>query len=355
MITRLVTAAAVIGVTATLAIAAPASAAAIPTLSGPAEVKGYSQFTMTGTADPGTVVHLYETAIGWNDMQPAKDFERDNGLVTATADASGRFTIRRWLDSGFYFEVHQDDAVSNRITVHSRVDVTFWVTSSAVGTLRATGRATPAQPGLPVQIQRRNANGTYTTVRTTHTAGETATFDATFTGLARGEHYYRAYVGGDDSQGVRGDYSTAHHTWVAGPGGANPPAKPVTPAAGSVVFNRIQYDSPGADSGSNGSLNGEWFRLKNRTKSSINLKGWTVRDKQNIVFTFPSLTLKPGAQVVVRTGKGKSSASTRYWGRAGQKGYVWNNGGDTAFLRTPANKQIDTCKWAKKSPGYTNC
>ena len=105
MITRLVTSAAVIGVTATFALAAPASAAAVPTLSGPDEVKGYSQFTMTGTADPGSVVQLYETAIGWNDMQPAKDFERDNGPVTATADASGKFTIRRWLDSGFFFEV----------------------------------------------------------------------------------------------------------------------------------------------------------------------------------------------------------------------------------------------------------
>jgi hypothetical protein len=351
MITRLVTAAAVIGVAATFAIAAPAAAAAIPTLSGPAEVRGYSQFTLTGTADPGTTVQLYETAIGWNDMQPAKDFDNGTGTVTAVADASGRFTLRRWLDSGFYFEVRQGDAVSNRITVHSRVEVTFWVTSPSAGTLHASGRATPAQPDLPVQIQRRNANGSYTTVGTTHTAGETATFGATFTGLARGEHYYRAYVGGDDSQGVRGDYSAAHHTFVNAAGTTSPSG----PAAGSVVFTRIQYDSPGKDTGTNNSLNTEWVKLKNTTKAAINLNGWTVRDQQNIVYKFPSLTLKAGGEIFVRSGKGTSSATMRYWGRAGTKGYVWNNSGETASLRTAANKQIDSCKWTKVSPGYTTC
>lgn len=350
MITRFVTKAALIGVAATFALAAPASAAAVPTLSGPDEVNGYSQFTMTGTADPGTTVRLYETAIGWNDMQPAKDFDRDNGPVTATADAAGKFTIRRWLDSGFFFEVHEGDVVSNRITVHSRVNVTFWVDSPSVGTLRANGRATPAQPDLPVQIQRRNANGTYTTVRTAHTAGETATFSATIAGLPRGEHYYRAYVGGDDSQGVRGAYSATHHTFVNTAGTTSS-----APAAGSVVFSRIQYDSPGKDTGTNGSLNTEWLKLRNTTKAAINLNGWTVRDQQSIVYKFPSLTLKAGGEIFVRSGKGTSSATTRYWGRSGTKGYVWNNSGETALLRTAANKQIDTCKWTKVSPGYTNC
>src|SRR5690349_15079864 len=113
MISRLVTKGVVIGVAATFAIAAPASAAAKPTLTGPTEVVGYSQFEMTGTADPNSTVELWETAIGWNDMKPAEDWENGGGTVKAKADGSGKFTISRWLDSGFYFEVHQGDQVSD--------------------------------------------------------------------------------------------------------------------------------------------------------------------------------------------------------------------------------------------------
>src|SRR5262245_46776495 len=94
MISRLVTKGVVIGVAATFAIAAPAYAAA-PQLSGPAQVVGFDEITMTGIADPNSTVQLYETAIGWNDMQPAKDWTSPNeeGPVLATADSSGKFSI----------------------------------------------------------------------------------------------------------------------------------------------------------------------------------------------------------------------------------------------------------------------
>jgi hypothetical protein len=55
--------------------------------------------------------------------------------------------------------------------------------------------------------------------------------------------------------------------------------------------------------------------------------------------------------VTLRTGKGTNTSSTRYWGR---KGYVWNNTGDTAYLRSSTNKTIDTCGWGK-GKGYTSC
>jgi hypothetical protein len=43
--------------------------------------------------------------------------------------------------------------------------------------------------------------------------------------------------------------------------------------------------------------------------------------------------------------------SYRYWG---SKGYVWNNGGDTAYLRDATNKAIDSCRWTKDK-GTTYC
>jgi hypothetical protein len=49
----------------------------------------------------------------------------------------------------------------------------------------------------------------------------------------------------------------------------------------------------------------------------------------------------------VLTGKGtngKPSSTYRYWGSSG---YVWNNSGDTAYLRDATNKSIDSCRWTK--------
>jgi len=354
MITRLVSQAAVIGVAATIALAAPASAAAKPTIKGPSEVKGYAQFTLTGTADPGTTVQLYETAyvFGVGDLQPADDWEHGGGPVTAKADTAGKFSITRWLDSGFYFQVRQGAVKSDPIIVKSRIAVTFWVTSPANGQLVANGSVSPAQPGLKVHIQKKAADGTFATVRSIETIsqddGQSAGFATTFTGLAHGEHTYRAIVDGDTSNAVLGATSESHATHVTGVGQTGP-------ATGTVIFSRIQYDAPGTDSGSNGSLNTEFFKLKNTTKANINLNGWTVRDQQNIVYKFPSLTLRAGSELLVHSGKGTTTAINRYWGRAGKNGYVWNNSGETAYLRTAANKQIDTCKWTKVSPGTTNC
>ncbi|WP_430780933.1 lamin tail domain-containing protein [Actinoplanes sp. G11-F43] len=131
------------------------------------------------------------------------------------------------------------------------------------------------------------------------------------------------------------------------------PTTPPAPAVGSVQFTRIQYNAPGVDRKTNKSINGEYFRLTNKTKKSLDLKGWTVRDAAGNLYRFTtSYTLKAGKNVIVRTGKGTNTTATRYWGK---KHHVWNNGGDSALLRTNANKTIDTCKWTKPGKGYTNC
>nr|BFE68038.1 hypothetical protein GCM10020092_013390 [Actinoplanes digitatis] len=122
-----------------------------------------------------------------------------------------------------------------------------------------------------------------------------------------------------------------------------PKPVPTTPApkAGDVLLSKIVYNSPGKDTGSNTSLNAEYVRLLNTTKATINLKGWTVRDAAGHVYTVTTdQRVAVGAYVYLHTGKGtngRPDARHRYWNRTG---YVWNNGGDTAYLRTPA-KQVD--------------
>lgn len=122
-------------------------------------------------------------------------------------------------------------------------------------------------------------------------------------------------------------------------------------AAGHVYMSKVQYDSPGSDTGSNSSLNAEWVRITNSTGSQKTLTGWTLRDTSSHGYTFPTTTLKAGGSLRVHTGKGTNTATDKYQQRAW---YVWNNTGDTATLKTKAGTVIDTCKWGNGS-GTTSC
>jgi hypothetical protein len=56
---------------------------------------------------------------------------------------------------------------------------------------------------------------------------------------------------------------------------------------------KVQYDSPGSDSGSNSSLNAEWVKIKNNGSKGKTLDGWSLRDKAGHVYHFGNFKLKP--------------------------------------------------------------
>jgi len=73
-------------------------------------------------------------------------------------------------------------------------------------------------------------------------------------------------------------------------------------ATPAVSFTKIQFNSPGSDTRSNTSLNAEWVRMTNNTRSAIQLKSWTVRDKAGHVYTFKtSYSLGAGKRVYLHT------------------------------------------------------
>ncbi len=122
-------------------------------------------------------------------------------------------------------------------------------------------------------------------------------------------------------------------------------------AAPAVKITKVYYDSPGSDRGSNRSLNAEYVRLTNKRRSTINLKGWTLRDKAGHTYRFTTtFRLPAGKSVYIHTGKGKNTGTHRYWGRSW---YVWNNTGDKAYLRDPSGKLVHSCAWKKRGKGYT--
>jgi hypothetical protein len=70
-------------------------------------------------------------------------------------------------------------------------------------------------------------------------------------------------------------------------------------AAGAIKIDRIYFDSPGSDTGSNSSLNAEWIRLKNIGDKGRSLQGWKVRDRAGHVYRFGPYRLGAGNTVTI--------------------------------------------------------
>lgn len=99
----------------------------------------------------------------------------------------------------------------------------------------------------------------------------------------------------------------------------------------------IQADAPGND---NDNPNGEWVEIVNQGSEAVNLEGYTLKDAANHIYTFPAFTLQPGATVRLYSGQGQNDANSLYWGLVGES--VWNNGGDSAFLRDKEGNLVDS-------------
>ncbi|SEG36376.1 Lamin Tail Domain [Nonomuraea solani] len=131
-------------------------------------------------------------------------------------------------------------------------------------------------------------------------------------------------------------------------------ALPAQAAAPAIQIVKIYYDSPGADLRSNGSLNAEYVTLLNTTKRAIDLEGWTVRDKTGYTYEFgPDVLLGPKKRITLRSGQGGDGTASVYWNR---KQYVWNNDQDTAYVRNPAGRPVDSCSYkASTGSAYVTC
>ena len=98
----------------------------------------------------------------------------------------------------------------------------------------------------------------------------------------------------------------------------------------------INEDAPGDD---NLDLNGEWVRFTNAGSAVLELTGWQVADESSSHrYTFGTLTLAPAASVTLYTGCGSDTDDKRYWCNINSA--VWNNSGDTVFLRDPSGNTM---------------
>lgn len=69
------------------------------------------------------------------------------------------------------------------------------------------------------------------------------------------------------------------------------------------------------------------------------MTGWTLSDIAEHTYVFPNFVLEPGASVVVHICNGTNDAANLYWGHCSA---IWNNDGDTAYLRDATGREIAT-------------
>ena len=302
----------VIGCVAGLGLAAPAAAAGpAPTISAPASRAGYGPITITGTAPAGATVELYESAYVFNEFYRSPDYSR-GGYVTTTASSTGRYSLSRVLDSGFRFYVEAGGVPSNRISVAMGIVPRLTMTAAA-GTVDVSVTADPTQPGLRVHVQR-DTNGVWADVAAGSTADAAARFTTTLSGQGTGTKSYRAVIDADSANNL-----LTGRTAPVNVGSGPAPSTASAPKAGAVQFSKIVYNSPGADTRRNPSLNAEYVRLTNRTGKTVNLKGWTIRNAAGSVYTVRTTQqVGAGSSAYLHTGKGtngRPDARHRYWNR----------------------------------------
>jgi len=103
------------------------------------------------------------------------------------------------------------------------------------------------------------------------------------------------------------------------------------------LINKIRFDPSGDQ------LEREYMSIKNYGTSAADLTGWTVRDQQGDVYTFPAFTLEVGGLVKIYSGSGSDSTSHLYWMRSHP---VWNDHTDRAQLSDPAGLLRDRCAYS---------
>ncbi|MEU5417019.1 lamin tail domain-containing protein [Streptomyces clavifer] len=130
----------------------------------------------------------------------------------------------------------------------------------------------------------------------------------------------------------------------------------------ALKIKGVQYDAPGSDSNkcSGGNTKNEYLTIKNYSRSStVNLKGYVVKDAADNTFTFTaSHSLQPGDYVKLRGARGTDSDAKNVVYRQNCN-FIWNNDKDTIYLHKPSGARADVHSYTKKTNdrdgnGYIN-
>jgi competence protein ComEC len=102
---------------------------------------------------------------------------------------------------------------------------------------------------------------------------------------------------------------------------------------GNVQITGIFYDGAGSQEPD------EYVDIQNQESFSIQLQGWTLRDAASHIYTFPNYVMQSGQVCRVYTNQNHPEWCGFNYGSGSA---IWNNSGDTAYLRDGNGTLIDT-------------
>ncbi len=103
------------------------------------------------------------------------------------------------------------------------------------------------------------------------------------------------------------------------------------PNPGGVSIQSISADGAGTAEPD------EYVAIKNSGNQAVDLRGWTLRDNGNHIYTFPAYNIQPGKVCRVYTNQSHPKSCGFNYGSGSA---IWNNGGDCAYLRDGQGKEI---------------
>lgn len=78
----------------------------------------------------------------------------------------------------------------------------------------------------------------------------------------------------------------------------------------------------------------EYVEIENTGDVAADLENWTLSDEADHTYTFPSYSLEPGQSIKVYTNMGEFSFESGW--------AIWNNTGDTAYLKDGEGELVDS-------------
>jgi len=106
-----------------------------------------------------------------------------------------------------------------------------------------------------------------------------------------------------------------------------------------IYITNFHFNAAGDD---NYNLNDEYVTFGNKCSYSIDMGSWTIKDETaSHIYTISTFAFQSGATFTLYTGTGTNTNSALYWGRtSGDYAAIWNNGGDTLFLRDSSGNLV---------------
>ena len=114
------------------------------------------------------------------------------------------------------------------------------------------------------------------------------------------------------------------------------------PQIWGIEIAEIIFDPPGND---RENLNGEWVKIIDTFGAPVDMNGFTLRDEANHVYRFLDFALPAWGEVRVFTGSGVDRADSLYWNSGAP---IWNNTGDTAYLKDDEGFLIDEFAYGER-------